>query len=69
MGKDELTYDKFHANYSSIYKIYANRDLKPGFTDQNMVLPLASTIEKNNSTNKTSCSYQHEAATYIGLWR
>jgi hypothetical protein len=45
--KDELTYDKFHANYSSIYKIYANRDFSNQiFTDQNMVLPLASTIEK-----------------------
>ena len=45
--KDELTYDKFHNNYSSIYKIYANRDFNNQvFTDQNMVLPLASTIEK-----------------------
>jgi len=45
--KDELTYDKFHANYGSIYKIYANRDFNNQvFTDQNMVLPLASTIEK-----------------------
>ena len=45
--KDELTYDKFHTNYSSIYKIYANRDFNNQvFTDQNMVLPLASTIEK-----------------------
>ncbi|HET6722446.1 MAG TPA: ABC transporter permease, partial [Chitinophagaceae bacterium] len=45
--KDELTYNKFHANYSSIYKIYANRNFNNQiFTDQNMVLPLASTIEK-----------------------
>lgn len=45
--KDELTYNKFHTNYSSIYKIYANRDFNNQvFTDQNMVLPLASTIEK-----------------------
>ena len=45
--KDELTYDKFHTNYSSIYKIIANRDFNNQiFTDQNMVLPLASTIEK-----------------------
>lgn len=45
--KDELTYDKFHSNYNSIYKIYANRDFNNQvFTDQNMVLPLASTIEK-----------------------
>jgi ABC-type antimicrobial peptide transport system permease subunit len=46
--KDELTYDKFHTNYSSIYKIYANRDFNNQmFTDENMVLPLASTIEKS----------------------
>ena len=45
--KDELTYNKFHANYSNIYKIYANRDFNNQvFTDENMVLPLASTIEK-----------------------
>ena len=45
--KDELTYNKFHTNYSSIYKIYANRDFNNQvFTDQNMVLPLASSIEK-----------------------
>src|SRR5258705_2643728 len=45
--KDELTYDKFHANYGSIYKIYANRDFNnQKFTDENMVLPLASTIGK-----------------------
>ena len=45
--KDELTYDKFHSNYNSIYKIYANRDFNNQvFTDQNMVLPLASTIGK-----------------------
>ena len=46
--KDELTYDKFHTNHSSIYKIFANRDFNNQmFTDENMVLPLASTIEKS----------------------
>ena len=46
--KDELTYDKFHANYNSIYKLYANRDFNNQvFTDQNMVLPFAGTIEKS----------------------
>jgi len=45
--QDELTYDKFHSNYSSIYKLYANRDFNNQiFTDENMVLPLAGTIEK-----------------------
>ena len=46
--QDELTYDKFHSNYNSIYKLYANRDFNNQlFTDENMVLPLASTIEKS----------------------
>lgn len=39
--QDELTYDKFHANYNGIYKIMANRDFNNQmFTDENMVLPL-----------------------------
>ena len=46
--KDELTYDRFHANYETIYKIYANRDFNNQvFTDENMVLPLASTIKNS----------------------
>ena len=44
--RDELAYDKFHANYGSIYKIYANRNFNNQiYTDQNMVLPLASSIK------------------------
>jgi ABC-type antimicrobial peptide transport system permease subunit len=44
--QDELTYDKFHANYNSIYKVMANRDFNNQvFTDENMVLPLASTLQ------------------------
>ena len=46
--KDELTYDKFHSNYKNIYKLYANRNFNNQiFTDENMVLPFASEIEKN----------------------
>lgn len=46
--KDELAYDKFHASYNSIYKLYANRDFNNQlFTDQNMALPFAGTIEKS----------------------
>src|SRR5215471_12262800 len=45
--QDELTYDKFHANYNSIYKVMANRDFNNQvFTDENMVLPLASTLQE-----------------------
>ncbi|MEB2775071.1 ABC transporter permease [Algoriphagus sp. D3-2-R+10] len=43
---DELTFDKFHENYEDIYQVMAHRDFNNQiFTDQNMVLPLAQTIE------------------------
>jgi putative ABC transport system permease protein len=58
--KDELTYNKFHTNYNSIYKIYANRDFNNQvFTDQNMVLPLASTIEKQIPQLKYAVTTSH----------
>ncbi|HWN89365.1 MAG TPA: ABC transporter permease, partial [Chitinophagaceae bacterium] len=58
--KDELTYDKFHTNYNSIYKIYANRDFNNQlFTDENMVLPLASTIEKQIPQIKNAVATTH----------
>ena len=58
--KDELTYNKFHANYGSIYKIYANRDFNNQvFTDENMVLPLASTIEKQIPQIKSAVVTTH----------
>ena len=58
--KDELTYDRFHSNYSSIYKIYANRDFNNQmFTDQNMVLPLASSIENGISQVKHAVVTTH----------
>jgi len=45
--RDELAYNKFHANYDSIYKIKANRDFNNQvFTDDNMVLPLAKTLKE-----------------------
>jgi len=45
--QDELTYNKFHDNYSSIYKVKANRDFNNQiFTDDNMVLPLAKTLKE-----------------------
>jgi putative ABC transport system permease protein len=44
--KDELSYDKFHSNYKNIYQVIANRDFKNQiFTDRNMVLPLASSLQ------------------------
>ncbi len=47
--KDELGYDRFHKNYDNIHVVIANRDFKNRvFTDYNMVLPLAQTIEGKN---------------------
>ena len=58
--KDELTYNKFHANYNNIYKLYANRDFNNQvFTDENMVLPLASTIEKQIPQIKNAVATTH----------
>ena len=45
--KDELSYDKFHSNYRDIYQVIANRDFKNQmFTDHNMVLPLAKSLQE-----------------------
>ena len=45
--QDELTYNKFHANYNNIYKVLANRDFNNQvFTDENMVFPLAKTLQE-----------------------
>jgi putative ABC transport system permease protein len=45
--QDELAYDKFQKNYDNIYQVMANRDFNNQvFTDQNMVFPLASSLEK-----------------------
>ncbi|MGC4035859.1 MAG: ABC transporter permease [Chitinophagaceae bacterium] len=44
--QDELGYDKFHKNYDHTYKVIANRNFNNQvFTDPNMVLPLAKTIQ------------------------
>jgi putative ABC transport system permease protein len=45
--KDELAYNKFHTNYKDIYQVIANRDFKNQmFTDHNMVLPLAKSLQE-----------------------
>lgn len=47
--KDEVAFDKFHTNHNNIYQVMATRDFKPTiFTDPNMVLPLAKTLEGGN---------------------
>ena len=45
--QDELSYNKFHSNYKNIYKVMATRDFNNQvFTDENMVMPFAKTIEQ-----------------------
>ena len=44
--QDERAYDKFHSNYNNIYQVIAHRDFNNQiFTDRNMVLPLAKSIQ------------------------
>src|SRR5688500_1768294 len=43
---DERAYDKFHNNYNNIYQVIAHRNFNNQiFTDRNMVLPLAKSLE------------------------
>ncbi|MEP7373268.1 MAG: ABC transporter permease [Chitinophagaceae bacterium] len=44
--QDELAYDKFHKNYENVYQVIAHRDFNNQiFTDRNMVLPLAKSLQ------------------------
>src|SRR6476646_11485049 len=53
--QDELTYNKFHDNYNNIYQVMANRDFNNQvFTDPNMVLPLARTLESESPQIKNA---------------
>ena len=65
--KDELTYDKFHANYSSIYKIYANRDFNNQvFTDRSMAMPLASALESSSPQIKHAVMTTYQQQNVLG---
>ena len=65
--QDEHTYDKFHANYNSIYKVMANRDFNnQKFTDENMVLPLASTLQEKIPQIKKAVVTTHRQAVAAG---
>ncbi len=58
--QDELAYNKFHAGYNQIYKIMANRDFNNQvFTDENMVLPLAKSIETGSPQVKNAVVTTH----------
>ncbi len=53
--KDELAYDKFHTNYNNIYQVIAHRKFNNQvFTDRNMVLPLAKSIEGSSPQVKNA---------------
>lgn len=44
--QDERDYDKFHNNYGNIYQVIAHRNFNNQiFTDRNMVMPLAKSLE------------------------
>ena len=46
--QDELTYNKFHTNYNSIYQVMANRDFNGRVsTDDAIIYPLAKSMEDN----------------------
>ncbi|TSD66918.1 FtsX-like permease family protein [Inquilinus sp. KBS0705] len=47
--KDEVSFDKFHANHQNIYQVMATRDFKNNiFTDPNMAFPYAKALEGGN---------------------
>ena len=53
--KDELAYDKFHANHKNIYQVIAHRNFNNQvFTDRNMVLPLAKSLQTSSSQIKNA---------------
>jgi putative ABC transport system permease protein len=59
--QDELSYNKFHANYNTIYKIKANRDFNNKvFTADNMVLPLARTLKEKLPQIKNAVVTTHQ---------
>ena len=59
--QDELNYDKFHTNYNSIYQIMANRDFNNQvFTDENMVMPLAKTLQEKLPQIKNAVVITHQ---------
>ncbi|HEY4286315.1 MAG TPA: FtsX-like permease family protein [Puia sp.] len=58
---DELSFDKFHQNYNSIYQVVANRDFKNQvFTDWNMTFPLGPALEKGYPQIKTAVATTHQ---------
>ncbi len=53
--RDEKGYDKFHNNYDNIYQVIAHRNFNNQiFTDRNMVLPLAKSLENVSTQIKNA---------------
>ncbi|MEI9908422.1 MAG: ABC transporter permease [Bacteroidota bacterium] len=53
--RDEKGYDKFHNNYNNIYQVIAHRNFNNQiFTDRNMVLPLAKSLENVSTQIKNA---------------
>lgn len=58
--RDELSYNKFQANYADIYQVIAHRDFNNQvFTDRNMVLPFAKAIGENMPQVKNAVVTTH----------
>jgi len=58
---DEISFNKFHANYSNIYQVMVTSDFKNDvLTDDAIVFPLSKAIEKGNTQIKNAVvtSYQ-----------
>ena len=59
--KDELGYNKFHANYKELYQVMAHRDFNNQvFTDESMVLPLAKALESSAPQVKNATVITHD---------
>ena len=53
--RDELAYDKFHENHPNIYQVIAHRNFNNQiFTDRNMVLPLAKSLQTSSTQIKNA---------------
>jgi len=59
--QDELSFNKFHKNYKNIYQVMATRNFNNQvFTDPNMVMPLAKTIQEEIPQVKYAVVTTHE---------
>jgi len=58
--QDERAYDKFHNNYNNIYQVIAHRNFNNQiFTDRNMVMPLAKSLENVSPQIKNAVVTTH----------